>query len=107
MCSFDRHRANRWRAYADDDPSEEVPGKSFLEGVPDSVRGTMLAALRAVAEAPPPSFSGGGYWEAMHEEMAGYFMDKAFRTTFSKRDYTAVRLLGDEYRKRDPRRVLR
>jgi hypothetical protein len=33
----------------------------------------MLAALRAVAEAPPPAFSGGGYWEAMHGEMSGYY----------------------------------
>jgi hypothetical protein len=33
----------------------------------------MIAALRAVAEAPPPSFSGGGKWEAMHGAMAGYY----------------------------------
>ena len=33
----------------------------------------MLAVLKAVAEAPPPSFSGGGYWEAMHDEMKGYY----------------------------------
>ena len=29
--------------------------------------------LDAVAEAPPPSFSGGGKWEAMHDDLAGYF----------------------------------
>lgn len=29
--------------------------------------------LGAVAAAPPPSFSGGGKWEAMHDDMAGYF----------------------------------
>jgi hypothetical protein len=33
----------------------------------------MFAALRAVAEAPPPAFSGGGYWEAMHGSMSGYY----------------------------------
>ena len=33
----------------------------------------MIAVLRAVAEAPPPSFSGGGYWETMHDEMRGYY----------------------------------
>jgi len=33
----------------------------------------MLAVLRAVAEAPPPAFSGGGYWEAMHAEMSGFY----------------------------------
>lgn len=26
----------------------------------------MLAVLKAVADAPPPQFSGGGKWEAMH-----------------------------------------
>jgi hypothetical protein len=29
--------------------------------------------LDAVAAAPPPSFSGGGKWEAMHDDMAGYY----------------------------------
>lgn len=33
----------------------------------------MLAVLDDVAEAPPPQFSGGGYWEAMHGEMTGIF----------------------------------
>ena len=31
------------------------------------------AVLDAVAEAPPPAFSGGGKWEAMHEDMAGFY----------------------------------
>jgi hypothetical protein len=29
--------------------------------------------LDAVAAAPPPAFSGGGKWEAMHDEMAGFW----------------------------------
>ncbi len=33
----------------------------------------MLAVLDAVAEAPPPQFSGGGKWEAMHGTMGGYY----------------------------------
>jgi hypothetical protein len=33
----------------------------------------MLAVVKAVADAPPPMFSGGGYWEAMHDEMSGYY----------------------------------
>ena len=28
--------------------------------------------LEAVAAAPPPSFSGGGFWEAMHSPMTDY-----------------------------------
>ncbi|WP_394829978.1 hypothetical protein [Pendulispora albinea] len=33
----------------------------------------MLAVVKAVAEAPPPRFSGGGRWEAMHDQMAGFY----------------------------------
>ncbi len=33
----------------------------------------IAAVLKAVAEAPPNAFAGGGYWEAMHGTMAGYF----------------------------------
>lgn len=33
----------------------------------------MNAVIIAVAEAPPKSFSGGGYWEAMHGDMSGWF----------------------------------
>ena len=33
----------------------------------------MAATLNAVAAAPPKRFSGGGYWEAMHGEMSGWF----------------------------------
>jgi hypothetical protein len=40
---------------------------------PEKVRATMLAVLKAVAEAPPPAFSGGGKWEAMHGEMRGFY----------------------------------
>lgn len=41
------------------------------------VRARLLAILDAVAEAPPPQFSGGGQWEAMHGEMGGYFEVRA------------------------------
>ncbi|MHB1626516.1 MAG: hypothetical protein ACYCTZ_15060 [Candidatus Dormibacteria bacterium] len=37
----------------------------------------LMAVLDAVAEAPPPQFSGGGQWEAMHGIMAGYFEARA------------------------------
>jgi hypothetical protein len=50
-----------------------IPGRDFLDACPMKVRQTMLAVLKAVADAPPPAFSGGGYWEAMHDEMAGYY----------------------------------
>jgi hypothetical protein len=50
-----------------------VPGADFLDVCPPKVRGTILAVLDAVAAAPPPAFSGGGKWEAMHGDMGGYY----------------------------------
>ena len=32
----------------------------------------LIAVVKAVADAPPPAFSGGGKWEAMHGSMRGY-----------------------------------
>jgi hypothetical protein len=52
---------------------ESVPGADFLDSCPPKIRGTILAVLDAVAAAPPPSFSGGGKWEAMHGNMGGYY----------------------------------
>lgn len=46
---------------------------TFLESCPEAVAAEIHAVLEAVAEAPPPSFSGGGKWEAMHGDMAGMY----------------------------------
>lgn len=40
---------------------------------PTKVSATMVAVVRAVADAPPPAFSGGGKWEAMHGKMSGIY----------------------------------
>lgn len=62
---FQRHRS--------DDPSRSVPAMGFLSDVcPTSVAATMQAVLEAVAEAPPPAYSGGLQWQAMRKEMKGY-----------------------------------
>lgn len=55
--------------------SGTTPGLDCLEkdNWPVTVRATMLAVLEAVADAPPPQFSGGGLWEAMHGNMAGFY----------------------------------
>jgi Txe/YoeB family toxin of Txe-Axe toxin-antitoxin module len=50
-----------------------VPADEFLDACPDKVEATILAVLEAVRRAPPPSFSGGGKWEAMHGTMGGYY----------------------------------
>lgn len=50
-----------------------VPADEFLDRCPDKVEATILAVLEAVRRAPPPAFSGGGKWEAMHGKMGGYY----------------------------------
>jgi hypothetical protein len=50
-----------------------VPAENFLDACPPKVEATILAVLEAVRAAPPPAFSGGGKWEAMHGSMAGYY----------------------------------
>jgi hypothetical protein len=62
---FQRHR--------DDDPAREVPTIRFLDSLPVRARAEVIAVLDAVAEAPPPAFSGGGKWEAMRGDMAGFY----------------------------------
>ncbi|MEI6622367.1 MAG: hypothetical protein WCP28_10715 [Actinomycetes bacterium] len=63
---FKRHR--------DDDASQSIPGRDFVqETCPISVRHKINVVLVAVAAAPPHRFAGGGYWEAMHGIMAGWY----------------------------------
>jgi hypothetical protein len=62
-----------WRIvyYATEDG--RVPAEEFLRTCPIGVEAKLEAVLTAVAEAPPPAFSGGGMWEAMHGEMSGFY----------------------------------
>jgi hypothetical protein len=50
-----------------------VPGREALNSWPPGVRAKARARLITVAAAPPYRFSGGGYWEAMSDEMAGRY----------------------------------
>jgi hypothetical protein len=54
-------------------PDGLVPGVEFLLSCPTKVAANFFAVLQAVRAAPPPAFSGGGKWEAMHGTMAGYY----------------------------------
>ena len=47
-----------FQRHADDDRHQSVPARHFLDGLPDKVVAEILAVLDAVAEAPPPAFSG-------------------------------------------------
>lgn len=62
-----------FQRHIDDDAARAVPSIEFLEGLPGKIAAEIHAVLDAVAAAPPPSFSGGGKWEAMHDDMAGYY----------------------------------
>ncbi len=50
-----------------------VPALQFLDGSPGKIDAEFTAVLDAVAAAPPPQFSGGGKWEAMHGAMSGWY----------------------------------
>lgn len=50
-----------------------VPADAYLSACPAKIAAGLLAVLAAVRESPPPKFSGGGQWEAMHGTMGGYF----------------------------------
>lgn len=62
-----------WRVVYYKRENGSVPAEEFLEGCPGGVEAKIEAVLSAVADAPPPSFSGGGMWEAMHGSMGGYY----------------------------------
>lgn len=72
--SDDAHAVVYFKRHPDDDAEERAPARIFLRDVcPPGVRAKMRAVLVAVAEAPPKSFAGGGYWEAMRAEMTGWY----------------------------------
>lgn len=50
----------------------KVPAEAFLNACPVKIEARFHAVLEAVRDAPPPQFSGGGYWEAMHGGMGGF-----------------------------------
>jgi len=56
-----------------DDPAETRPGRAFLASCPVNIAARLIAFLDAVRDAPPPKFAGGGLWEAMHDDMSGYY----------------------------------
>jgi hypothetical protein len=49
-----------------------IPALEFLDACPGKIDAEFAAVLDAVAAAPPPQFSGGGKWEAMHGTMTGW-----------------------------------
>jgi hypothetical protein len=79
---FQRHKT--------DDPAETVPVIEFLGWLPPQVVAEIHAVLDAVAVAPPPSFSGGGKWEAMHGDMAGFYEVRVQHGGFNHRVFCVL-----------------
>jgi hypothetical protein len=66
-------RVHFFKRRAEDDPTQAVPARDFLDRCPTAVAAKLIAVVKAVADAPPPAFSGGGKWEAMHGDMNGFY----------------------------------
>jgi hypothetical protein len=56
-------------------PDGTVPVLEFLDECPGKIDAQFAAVLDAVAAAPPPQFSGGGKWEAIHGTMGRVVRD--------------------------------
>lgn len=56
---------------------DRCPADESLDGCPLKVSAQLIAILDDVAEAPPPRYSGGGCWEAMHGAMGGFYEVRA------------------------------
>lgn len=63
----------RWGVSFFETEDGRVPGADFLDSCPTKIDATFAAVLEAVRAAPPPAFSGGGKWEAMHGSMSGFY----------------------------------
>jgi hypothetical protein len=66
-------RIHFFQRHSLDDEQRTVPARDFIDALPDKIAAEIHAVLTAVAQAPPPAFSGGGKWEAMHGHMGGLY----------------------------------
>jgi Txe/YoeB family toxin of Txe-Axe toxin-antitoxin module len=66
-------RIHFFKRHVEDEHAQSIPARDFLDACPIAVAAKIIAVLKAVADAPPPAFSGGGKWEAMHGEMNGFY----------------------------------
>lgn len=80
----DQHRTDRqpgsaragqvpWAIIYYETPDGSAPALEFLDECPGTLDAQFTAVLDAIAAAPPPQFSGGGKWEAMHGTMSGFY----------------------------------
>lgn len=53
--------------------SGEAPAEEFFNTLPSKIAARFDVVLDTIRDAPPPRFGGGGFWEAMHGTMNGYY----------------------------------
>ena len=75
---------------------ESVPAIEFLDSVPTAVVAEFEAILDAVAEAPPPAFSGGGKWEVMHGDMGGFYEARVHHQATNYRLFCVLERTADD-----------
>jgi len=85
-----------FQRHYEEDPARSTPTIDFLNTLPDAVAAEIQAVLEAVAAAPPPSFSGGGKWEAMHGEMAGIYEVRVHGGRANHRLFCLLERNGDD-----------
>lgn len=52
------------------DSTGTMPGRNFLNSIPEKLASRFFDVLDSVAKAPPHKFAGGGYWERMHGDLS-------------------------------------
>ena len=70
---------------APDGAPGSCPTSEFLDSVPPQIAAEIESVLRAVADAPPFSFKGGGKWISMHGKMKGLYEVRCSRENFNYR----------------------
>jgi len=76
--SDDTHQIVFFKRHKDDDQARGTPARDFLnDACPPGVRLKLQNILVLVAKTPPKKFDGGGVWEAMHDDLTGWFEAKA------------------------------
>lgn len=66
-------RVHFFERHGSDHSGRAVPARDFLDRCLTAVAAKLIAVVKAVADAPPPMFSGGGKWEAMHGALGGFY----------------------------------
>jgi Txe/YoeB family toxin of Txe-Axe toxin-antitoxin module len=85
-----------FQRHAEEDAARSVPAIEFLNQLPDKLVAEIQAVLEAVAAAPPPAFSGGGKWEAMHADMAGIYEVRVHGSNANHRLYCLLERNGED-----------